>query len=277
MKTSNKSQDAKLMQAETGICSRILFHIINQKFGNKMNVEENATLILTGGILKQDKLYNLMIGASLGAGAESFKETDNTNQSIFMSIRATQQLVKAFKKKQRITNRYYFTGIDFNRKNKKIKEQNTDYSSVYLNIANQWAPEAIDIVEKTLSNHSKTNARQLNCYCCASRVIKEMGGNDTEAAIVAGLSGGIGMSGSICGAFSAALWFKALKWLKDNPTEITYPTPLANNVRNRFLSLTKNEVLCPSLCGKTFKTIKEHTNFISEGGCNKLINMLAQI
>jgi hypothetical protein len=115
------------------------------------------------------------------------------------------------------------------------------------------------------------------CHNCATRVVKEMGGNKKEGAIVAGLAGGIGLSGNICGALTASIWYHSLKWLRTHPEKKSYPDDLAKAKVNHFLQLTNDECLCPKLCGKTFNSLEEHTDFILVGGCNKLIDILAEV
>ncbi len=54
------------------------------------------------------------------------------------------------------------------------------------------------------------------CMSCASEVVKRMGGTDVEMVMVAGLAGGMGMSGNACGALGAAIWMKALINIREN-------------------------------------------------------------
>ncbi len=90
-------------------------------------------------------------------------------------------------------------------------------------LADKWAPEAIQAANKGLSVNS--GDYQQDAKSCASEVIRKMGGSDSEMAIVAGLAGGIGLSGYGCGAISAALWKTTLIWNEKNPGKNNYPNP----------------------------------------------------
>ena len=111
---------------------------------------------------------------------------------------------------------------------------------------------------------------------CASEVVKKMGGTDQEAAIVAGLAGGIGLSGKGCGALSAAIWLKTLR-LVQTTKKISYPNPQANEVLEGFMKETDYIFECSEICGREFNSVEEHSEFIKNGGCSKLINKLAEI
>ena len=44
---------------------------------------------------------------------------------------------------------------------------------------------------------------------------------------------------------------------------------------NTFLETTDYEFRCDKICGKSFKNIEEHSEFIENGGCNKLIDIMS--
>jgi len=44
----------------------------------------------------------------------------------------------------------------------------------------------------------------------------------------------------------------------------------------KFYEATDYEMECNKICGRHFKTIDEHTEYIKKGGCDKLIEVLAR-
>ena len=52
--------------------------------------------------------------------------------------------------------------------------------------------------------------------------------------------------------------------------------PNGKKIINSFNKVTDSQMLCSEICGKTFQTIDDHSKFIKNGGCEKLINVLAQ-
>ena len=45
----------------------------------------------------------------------------------------------------------------------------------------------------------------------------------------------------------------------------------------KFYEETDYEMECEKICEKKFKTVEEHTEFIKNGGCEKLITVLAEV
>lgn len=267
-------KDTKLVFLQTGTCSQSLFHILDQEFDNEMDLEERAAATLAGGVVYQGKVCGIVLGAILGAGVEAYHEGGSLDTSICLSIEATQKLLVSFNAMAHAINCYDIAHVDFNSKASVFRYVITRKGVKCFNLADKWAPKAIGIVREVMRQEEKVIP---TCRSCATRVVLEMGGNETEASIVAGFAGGIGLSGNVCGALTAALWYKTLKWLRKHPEIKKYPDHKAQESITKFLTLTNGEYLCPSLSGKRFSTLKEHTDFILGGGCNRLIDILAKI
>ena len=106
-----------------------------------------------------------------------------------------------------------------------------------------------------------------------------MGASDEEAVMVAGFSGGIGLSGNACGALSAVIWYKMLDWHKNHPgkTPAYFNNQEAKKILRAFYVETDSEMICNKICGQRFKTIDEHSHYLRTGGCEKLIDALAKL
>ena len=66
----------------------------------------------------------------------------------------------------------------------------------------------------------------------------------------------------------------SLAWIKEHPDKSAYKNKNAKATLKAFNKETNSEMLCHNICQKQFKTIDEHTQFIKNGGCEKLINTL---
>lgn len=145
-----------------------------------------------------------------------------------------------------------------------------------FNLAEDWAPEAVRSVTAGLSY--KQTGIYHHAVCCASEVVRRMGGNDEEMVMVSGFSGGLGLKGHACGALAAAIWMNTLTWCKKHPGE-TPPLfkPDESSVLKAFNNETNTEVLCRKISGQSFETINDHTKFIQNGGCDKLIQALSTV
>jgi hypothetical protein len=55
-----------------------------------------------------------------------------------------------------------------------------------------------------------------------------------------------------------------------------FNNPEAKKTLKSFREETNSEMLCRFITGKQFSSLEEHTEFIDNGGCSKLIDVLAQ-
>ena len=103
-----------------------------------------------------------------------------------------------------------------------------------------------------------------------------MGASEAEIVTVAGLAGGLALSGNACGALGAAVWLNTLAWCGKQPRKSAYNNIRATKALTAFYAAASGEILCEKIAGKHFNTIGEHTEFIRSGGCDQLINVLAR-
>ena len=272
--STSKATDSNLSLLQTGTCTQSVFRIMNQNFHNQAQLEERASNTLAGGIVFQGKICGLVIGASLGAGTETYNKTKNIEQSTCMSIKATQLLLKSFNEKFHAIDCFEITGQLFSTQADIFRYMLAEKGNKCNSLAGKWIPQAIKAIKTTLESPSSIPS---HCESCASRVVRELGGTEKDRATVAGLAGGIGLSGNICGALTASLWYKSLQWLREHPEQKSFPEKIAKKDVEYFLEVTDGAYLCHDLSGKTFESLENHSNFIHEGGCNKLINILSKI
>lgn len=271
-------QDPKKVFSKCGTCSRTFFTLLNREFGYPKNTEELASDPMAGGLMNTQNQCGMLWGSALAVGAESFRRFNSHGQAMTMAITGTQHIVKSFIKRTKSVNCRNVVGVDISNKfdvaQFMLKSLPGGLSNmICMNLAEKWAPEAIHSAKEGLS-YNQPDIQQLP-ISCASEVVKKMGASDEEAVMVAGLAGGMGLSGNACGALGAAIWKNTLAWCRENPGESGYGNPNAKEILNAFYSATGSEILCPKISGQNFTTIAEHSEFIINGGCNKLIGVLA--
>ena len=93
--------------------------------------------------------------------------------------------------------------------------------------------------------------------------------------MVAGFAGGLGLSGSGCGALAAAIWKHALIQNQDQDSKPASYEPGKNPVLNAFYEETDYEIRCDKICWQGFNSLNEHSEFVRNGVCSKLISLLA--
>jgi hypothetical protein len=261
-----------------GACSHTFFHVLNREFGFPKETEERASGVLAGGMMRTGHQCGMLWGSALAVGAESFRRHSDRGQAIVAAVTATQHLMDSFSNRTKTIDCFEITGCDFSNKFDLAKSilkalLSGVVFSKCMNLAAKWAPEAIQSARQGLADKS-ADLPQMP-ISCASEVAGRMGASDEEMVRVAGFAGGMGLSGNACGALGAALWMNALEWSRKHPGKPSLSDPKPKNTLKAFYDATGSEVLCHKICGRHFKTMADHTTFIRNGGCDKLMTVLA--
>jgi hypothetical protein len=275
------TNDTRKVFLKYGTCSRTFFFLLNREFGHTSELEERSADNLAGGIMSKGYQCGMLWGSSLAAGAESFRRYKNSDQAIIKAIVATQNILASFKKRTGTADCHEITGCDLSNKSGMLKLGlktilgGVIYSPCF-NLANKWAPEAINAAKEGLSG--ETTSEKQKPLSCASEVAKRLGASNEEIVSVAGFAGGLGLSGNGCGALSAAIWIKTLYWFRNHPGEkLSYSkNPVALKIMETFNNTTNSEILCSKICKRNFDSVDDHTDFIKNGGCARLIEALSK-
>jgi hypothetical protein len=270
--------DTKKIFWKCGTCSQAFLSILNGEFDCTKEAEGRASDPLAGGLIMGHQC-GMLWGSSLAVGAESYRRYSDQSQATAKAIVATQHIMESFSKRTKSVNCWDIIGFDFSDKLSEAKFILNSLpggltNSVCMNLAEKWAPEAILSARKGLSDQKTDMPEQI--LSCASEVAKKMGAGKEESIMVAGFAGGMGLSGNACGALGSAIWLSSLAWCREHPGISGYANPNTKKIVKAFESATGSEFLCHKISGKCFKTIGEHTKFVKNGGCDKLINVLAR-
>ncbi len=266
-------KDGKKVFRKLGTCSRTFFYILNREFGHLKEREERASDVLAGGIMQKGHQCGMLWGASLAAGAEAYRKCKNNSLAIDVAINATQKIMKSFAEREKTINCREITHCNFS---SKLSMAKYFFSGRFLhcfNLAEKWAPDAVNSAIDGLSTHSSISKPR---YSCATEVARKMGATDAQMIMVSGFAGGLGLSGAACGALAAAVWMKSLLWCKEIEKKSPMKNPYSKRTLRIFNETSNSKILCSEITGKTFNNIEEHTNFIENDGCNKLIEALAK-
>jgi hypothetical protein len=165
------------------------------------------------------------------------------------------------------------TNCDFSNKKSLVKYMLSGKFVNCFKLAGKWAPEALKAANEGLVADGSVPPEQ--SLSCASEAVRKMGASEEEMVMVAGFAGGLGLSGSGCGALAASVWMNALIHNRKETGKYASFDPDNNLTLNAFYKETDYEMQCDKICGKRFNTLGEHTEFIKNGGCKNLINVLA--
>jgi hypothetical protein len=277
-KVSQKNKDElryknpKRVFRKLGSCSRTLFYLLNREFENPRVTQERAADPLAGGIMQMGYQCGMLWGASLAVGSEAYKRCEDLDQAIGVAILATRQIMISFAEREHAINCRDITRCDFS---SKLSFARYFLSGRFLHcfkLAELWTPEAVQAAREGLTSDPGTLPGQITS--CASKVAKKMGANEEEQVMVAGFAGGLGLTGGGCGALAAAIWMESLSWCRENPTESAMKNPKAKLIMKTFEDMTDSRILCSEVSGQRFKNLEEHSNFIENGGCGRVMDAL---
>lgn len=249
--------------------------VLNNAFNHPLKNEEDAAMPLAGGITQYGYQCGMIWGSAIAAGAQSYRIFGPGPKAETKAVIAAQRLVESFRELNNNINCHEITGLDksssawqmilfFLIKNGTIR---------CFNKAAKYAKAAFDGIDTALSKEiSEVPSPPISCSALAA---KKMGASELHTVMAAGLAGGIGLSGGGCGALGAAIWISGLNSLEEEGTKIDYKSPGIENVIDRFLKCTSFEFECSEIVGRKFENISDHACYLGDGGCSKIIEVLA--
>lgn len=274
--------DIKKIFMKKGACSHTGYFVLNREFGYNKPNEERASDLLAGGLANRGYQCGMLWGCSLSIGAECFRKYQDPSIAADVTISTVEKIITSFVEKTGTPDCRTMTRCDFSKPWGLIKYMilylpKGVTNSICFNVAEQWLPVAAGLAKTRIAE--KQNRRTTEVISCASQVVKMAGGSDEECATVAGFAGGLGLSGNACGALAAIIWFRLLGWSRDNPGKV--PSYFNNKIVNKhlktFLTETNKEMKCSKICGKQFTSVEEHSDFVRQGGCSRIIEMLSKV
>lgn len=235
-----KSETVKLKAKRTflkkGTCSRTFFYLLDREFGHPMDAEEKAIDPMAGGILQQGYQCGMLWGASMAVSAETLRRNEDPERATGIAILATQHLMRSFVDRTNSIECEDITQTDFQNKRSFAKYMLSGRFVGCFILAGKWAPEALNASLEGLEL-DQTDLPQKS-MSCASEVVRKMGGSEESEA------------------------YKSFD-------------PDKNQTLLAFYEETDYEMQCDKICGQSFETLDEHTEFVKNGGCKKLIKVLA--
>jgi hypothetical protein len=236
-----------------------------------MKTEENAAMPLAGGIMQHGYQCGMIWGASLAAGAQAYRLLGPGPRAETKAIIAAQRLVESFRVLNRDINCLEITGID--------KSSSVIQMMNYFLIkggtiscfrkAARYSQKAFSEINTALSKeHCEVSPPPVSC---TALLAKKMGLSDMQTVMVAGLAGGIGLSGGACGALGAAIWIIGMNSLKEEGEKLDFKSPRALDAIDTFLKCTHFELECCRIVGRRFESVGDHASYMRNGGCAKII------
>lgn len=228
---------------------------------------------LAGGIVQRGYQCGMLWGAALAAGAQAYRLFGPGPQAETAAVIAAQRLVASFRAHYNLVDCFELTATDW-----RIPKQALWYilrggAIRCVAMTAGFASVALREINATFDNMRLTSPPPP--VSCAAMLAQEMAVSDMQVVMAAGLAGGIGLSGNACGALGAAIWIGEIASGKKDIRTISFRSPRATQVIDRFLKSTDTKFECFDIVGRRFRDVGDHARYLREGGCSMIIETLA--
>lgn len=271
-------------------CSEAAMTTQMRSFGLEAPAYEQAIHAFSGGFMHSGAACGLLTGAALAAGFLAKERFHDEETRIEATLYATIMLAQAHPELTTSINCKDITEVSLTTLGGRLSYLLKGKGSLCGRLHIKWASQAHEIIEKAFIEFNENRSKK-NCANCAVATLKKLGpsfGMSVEdATVVAGLAGGVGLLGNVCGALAAGVFaLSAAPYLRQTQESrdsqirgalqelwgSAYQGPakqLQQDFNERF-----SEVTCSKIVGRKFLDIDDHANFISEGGCKEVIEFV---
>ncbi len=248
--------------------------VLNTAYDQSMELEEQASMTLAGGILQHGCHCGMIWGSTLAAGAQACRLYGAGPEAETRAVLAAQSLVALFRNQNKKINCLDITGLD---RSSSTWEMNVYYflKGGFINcgrMGTRFSRAAYKNINESLEKMPESVSPPVSC---ASLWAEKTGTTGMHKTMVAGLAGGIGLCGGGCGALGAAVWYNELNSLKNGDGPFDYKKPRGLETIEKFKKYTGGQLECSKITGRQFADVKEHAAFLSDGGCTDIIEFLA--
>lgn len=244
-------------------------------YGHPLELEEDASGYLAGGILSHGYQCGMVWGATLAAGAQAYQLFGPGQEAETRAIVAANKLVESFRIRNEHINCLEITDIDQSSSAMKMITFFLIKGGAIgcFRMASRYAPDAYCEINTALSDsgiHVPSPP-----VSCAAMLAQKMGVSELHGVMAAGFAGGIGLCGGACGALGAAIWIVGMNRIKEGNSKIGIRDARASALIERFLKTTDHEFECTEIVGRKFENVDDHASYLREGGCSRIIEVLA--
>ncbi len=258
---------------KVGSCSETLCNVINRIYDHPMEAEERAAMPFAGGIMQHGYQCGFLWGAALAAGAEASRRFGSGPRAHAAAVNTSREIVDAFRDRFHEIDCQPLIDTDWHDKAQVLRYFLKGGSFRCLGMAAKAARLVRDRLERVIDEEQDPSPDLP--VSCAALLAQKLGMSDTHTVMLAGFAGGIGLSGSACGALGAKIWITALRQAEQTDGKIDYKSPQALAVIESFLEHTDFRFECEAIVGRKFESIADHTEHLRCGGCAELLEALA--
>jgi len=253
-------------------CSDMMCRDVNRANQCQRTAEEEAAMPLAGGIMQHGHQCGMLWGAALAAGARAMQISGPNRKAQAAAVRAAGRAATAFRDQNGTVNCKDLTALDQHTPNHVLLAHFLLKGGVVAcskRVA-RFGPAAR---AATLDDGQPEPPGQ-GPVSCAAELARRLNATPEQACIAAGLAGGIGLCGGACGALGAAVWMLSLRHTQSTGKPMNFKAPEGVALIECFERFTGKQFNCSEITGRRFGNVEEHSDYLEQGGCSKLLDVL---
>jgi len=252
---------------------------------------EQAVHAFSGGVLHQGHACGLLTGAVVAAGFAARERFAEAPRRCAAALHAAIGLASAYQDLAGSLECRAITGVSLREPAGALRYLAARKDRLCGRLHAEWQARARAVTDEALAEF-EASAAPGSCANCAVRTVRALapalGLPEDAAPLVAGLAGGVGLRGGVCGALTAGIfaWFAGQRLARaprrrDSRTrrllaglagtgERAAAAPLHQALVERFGSDR-----CATIAGRSFRDPDDHHRFIAAGGCAEVVRFVA--
>jgi hypothetical protein len=271
-------------------CSEASFTTHNRCAGVEAPLEEQASHLLSGGMMHQGNACGLLSGAILSAGLQAAQRFDDDATRSAATLHAAVRLAEAYPQISGAVDCREITGqsvITLREKAQYLRQgKGRDCGRLLM----KWATRTDTVIGEALTEFDGRDPSS-TCTNCSVETFKRIASDDELArsgpTYVAGLAAGVGLLGRSCAALTVGILVLTLRHYAARRSQ-RRDSAFLGLVREagfgrfrkrpaRLLEEFKLEFgsdLCSEIVGREFTSPADHASFIVNGGCRDVIGFV---
>ena len=271
-------------------CSEASFTAHNRCAGIEAQLEEQASHLLSGGMMHQGNACGLLSGAILSAGMQAARrfEDDATRSAATLCVAI--RLAELYPEISGSVNCREITGQSVISLSDKVRYRREGKARMCGRLLMSWLGHASQLIDDALKEFEEQK-QPTNLVNCSTKSFKRFG-SDAEvdkyaSTYVAGLAGGVGLQGRSCAALTVGILILSLRHYAGRKSTVPDSRFVGTlhelglgrfrKVPARLLDEFKKEFgsdLCSEIVGCKFTNQADHSSFIVRGGCSEIIDFV---
>jgi len=271
-------------------CSEASFTTHNRCAGIEAPLEEQASHLLSGGMMHQGNACGLLSGAILSAGLQATRRFDDDATRLAATMYAAVRLAEAYPEFSGAVNCREITGQSLITLTEKAHYMREGKARQCGRLFMKWANHADTLIDEVLSEFEMRDPSP-SYVNCSTETFKRIASKEEIArsgsTYVAGLAGGVGLKGRSCAALTVGILVLTQRHYAARRNQRQDSRFMGTLHEFGFASFRKRPArlleefkrefgsdLCSEIVGHPFTNPNDHASFIAEGGCHEIISFI---